>query len=236
MPPALHEGDIDMHIQYGLKDTIADMMMNGEGLSMSETLQILAASVCVGIYIFFIYKAFSRSQFYSKDLNVSMAGMTVVTAAIMIAMQSNLIVSLGMVGALSIVRFRTAVKSPLDLLYLFWAISAGIITGVGLLPLALILCAVMTLMIFLLSLIPSSRAPGLLVIRMKQDGNQEKIRAIIHDTTRGAKEQSVMIRNGECEMIYQIPANKQDELLKVLQKQKGILSLNWLEHHGEIRG
>lgn len=102
-------------------------------------------------------------------MNITIAGMPIIVAAIMIAMQSNLLVSLGMVGALSIVRFRNALKNPLDLLYLFWAISTGIIIGVGLYTLALVLSLIMTILLFTVDKIPNTKAPDLLVLRGIQE-------------------------------------------------------------------
>ena len=112
-----------------------------------------------------VYKLSSKSAFYSRDLNVTLAGMPIIVAAIMIAMQSNLLVSLGMVGALSIVRFRNAVKNPMDLLYLFWSISAGIIAGVGLYLLSFVLCIVLTILLLVLDMVPNAKVPDLLVLR-----------------------------------------------------------------------
>lgn len=125
-----------MSVKEVIKTSVYESLAGGTGLHFGEVCVILILSFAIGGYIFFVYKSFSKSAFYSKDLNVTLAGMSIVVAAIMIAMQSNLLVSLGMVGALSIVRFRTAVKNPIDLLYLFWSISAGIICGVGLYVLA----------------------------------------------------------------------------------------------------
>jgi len=112
-----------------IKNSVYESLGGGTNLSARSILLLIAIAALVGLYIFAVYKLSSKSAFYSKDLNVTMAGMPIIVAAIMIAMQSNLLVSLGMVGALSIVRFRNAVKNPIDLLYLFWSISAGIIVG-----------------------------------------------------------------------------------------------------------
>ena len=96
---------------------------------------------------------------------LAMAGLPLIVAVIMIAMQSNLLVSLGMVGALSIVRFRNAVKNPIDLLYLFWSISVGIIVGIGLYLLGIVLSILMTLLLLVLNIVPNGKTPELLVLR-----------------------------------------------------------------------
>lgn len=114
-----------------IKNSIYKALGGGTGLTSKTVVFILLMACLIGVYIFFVYKMSGKPGFYSKDLNITLCGMPVIIAAIMIAMQSNLLVSLGMVGALSIVRFRNAVKNPMDLLYLFWSISAGIAAGFG---------------------------------------------------------------------------------------------------------
>ena len=154
-----------MSIKDVIKNSVYESLGGGTNLSVKGILLLLVIAALVGLYIFAVYKFSSKSAFYSKDLNVTLAGMPIIVAAIMIAMQSNLLVSLGMVGALSIVRFRNAVKNPMDLLYLFWSISAGIIVGVGLYMLSFVLCIVMTVLLLALDLVPNAKAPDLLVLR-----------------------------------------------------------------------
>ena len=94
----------------------------------------MGLALALGLYIFLIYKKTFNGVMYSQSFGVSLIGMTLVTTLIILAVTSNVVLSLGMVGALSIVRFRTAIKEPIDIVYLFWAISAGIVLGAGLLP------------------------------------------------------------------------------------------------------
>ena len=96
----------------------------------------MGLALALGLYIFLIYKKTFNGVMYSQSFGVSLIGMTLVTTLIILAVTSNVVLSLGMVGALSIVRFRTAIKEPIDIVYLCWAISAGIVLGAGLLPLA----------------------------------------------------------------------------------------------------
>lgn len=127
-----------MSIKDVIKNSVYESLGGGTNLSARSILLLIAIAALVGLYIFAVYKLSSKSAFYSKDLNVTMAGMPIIVAAIMIAMQSNLLVSLGMVGALSIVRFRTAIKEPLDIAFLFWAIAVGIVLAAGMIPLAVL--------------------------------------------------------------------------------------------------
>lgn len=182
-----------------------------------------------------VYKLTRKATFFSKDTGFTIAGMPVVIAAIMIAMQSNLIVSLGMVGALSIVRFRNAVKNPLDILYLFWSISAGIICGVGLKVLALFLCVVMTVLLLVLDLIPNSKASSVLVLRsLDENVDWNIVNKEIHKYSQNCKQKSKSIRNGETEVIYELTTSKETELLNKL-KECHISQINFLAHDGEFR-
>ena len=128
-------------------------------LSLSEMILIFAITLIFALYIYFIYRIFARKNFYNKSFNISLAATAMITAAVIITIQSSIVVSLGMVGALSIVRFRTAVKDPLDLVFMFWALAIGIICGVGLFHLAGILSVVVTAMIFVLDKFPAAQAP-----------------------------------------------------------------------------
>ena len=130
-----------------------DMIKNSvlESFSSDITPQriiiVLLAALVLGLYVFVIYRMAVNNEFYSKDFNRTLVLMAVVTAGIVLAIQSNLVISLGMVGALSIVRFRTAVKDPLDLLYLFWSITTGITAGAGMYALTLVAAVIMIIMI-----------------------------------------------------------------------------------------
>ncbi|MBQ8665697.1 MAG: DUF4956 domain-containing protein, partial [Lachnospiraceae bacterium] len=147
-----------------------DMIKNSvlESFSSDITPQriiiVLLVALVLGLYVFVIYRMAVNNEFYSKDFNRTLVLMAVVTAGIVLAIQSNLVISLGMVGALSIVRFRTAIKSSIDLFFLFWAISIGIICGAGLYLLALMLSIIVTVGLFVTNVMASPIGLGLLVM------------------------------------------------------------------------
>lgn len=117
------------------KDVFKNSFMNSVNmadLSVSQIVTIFGVTLLFALYIFFIYRILTRKNFYNKSYNTALAAVALITAAVIITIQSSIVVSLGMVGALSIVRFRTAVKDPLDLVFMFWALAIGIICGVGL--------------------------------------------------------------------------------------------------------
>ena len=218
-----------------IKSSIYESLGGGTGLSAVNIIQIMIIACLIGIYIFYVYKLSSKSAFYSKDLNITLAGLVIVVAAIIIAMQSSLIVSLGMVGALSIVRFRNAVKNPIDLLYLFWAISAGIICGVGLWMLAVLLCVIMTALLLILESLPNSKAPSLLIISFDAGFDIEAILQTVKKECKVFKEKSRSAGKGGTEVIVEVKTTKKDELLKSLLKEQSIREVNFLSYDGESR-
>lgn len=225
-----------MSVKDVIKNSVYESLGGGTGLSAYSIVLILLAACMIGIYIFMIYKTSSKAAFYSRDLNVTLAGLTVVVAAIMIAMQSNLLVSLGMVGALSIVRFRNAVKNPLDLLYLFWSISAGIICGVGLYLLAVIFCIAMTALLMLLEKVPNAKASALLVLKSSsKEIDWENVRNIIGKYSKYWKEKSRSIKNGDTEVIIELKTSKEEAILKELTELNCFRQMNFLSHDGELR-
>lgn len=225
-----------MSVKDVIKNSVYQSLGGGAAMSVKTVFLILTAACLIGIYIFLVYKLSSRSAFYSKDLNITMAGMPVVVAAIMIAMQSNLLVSLGMVGALSIVRFRNALKNPLDLLYLFWAISAGIITGVGLYTLALVLSFIMTILLILTERMPGTKAPELLVLR-GTDANidYDSLYHVIRSHCSYYKEKARSTQNGETELIIEIRTKEKEPLLQEIGGKNVFSQINCISHDGELR-
>lgn len=219
-----------------IKSSVYENIAGGSTLTTSSILLILATAALIGIYIYAVYKLSSKAAFYSRDLNITIAGLPVIVAAIMVAMQSNLIVSLGMVGALSIVRFRNAVKNPLDLLYLFWTISAGIICGVGLKLLAVILCVMMTVLILALQLVPNSKGSAILILKTKDENTDwEEINNLLKTYAKYVKEKSNSYRYGETEVIFELKTSNQTELLASLKEHKELQQINFLDHDGEYR-
>ena len=139
------------------KDIFKKSFLEGYASAEITTLTIVTAlgiACALALYIFIVYRVVTRKTFYSKNFNITLAGITVITAALILTMQSSVVLSLGMVGALSIVRFRTAIKDPMDLMFLFWSISVGIICGAGLAQVAVILSVVLTLGILILDQMP----------------------------------------------------------------------------------
>lgn len=150
-----------------------------QDLTLGRILLSLGLAFAIGLFIYFVYKRTFRGVLYSHTFNISLIAITMTTALVIMAVTSNVVLSLGMVGALSIVRFRTAVKDPMDLVFLFWAIGIGIVTGAGLSMLAVIGSAVIGLVLFLLSRAPSGESPYLLVVQAVTEEADADVRAVL---------------------------------------------------------
>lgn len=216
-----------------IKKSVLEGFSSGE-LSTTRVVTSLAMAVLMGLFIYFVYRTTARGGFYNRSLNKSLAVLPVITAGIMLAMQSNLVISLGMVGALSIVRFRNAVKDPIDLTYLFWSISVGIITGTGLLKLAILLSLTATSLLVLLDLMPTIRSPYLLVVSGELDAEQALMSSVKEYCPR-AKVRSRNVSKKGLEWIIEIQLKDENALLKHLSRIEGIFSMNLLCHDGDVR-
>jgi uncharacterized membrane protein YhiD involved in acid resistance len=150
----------------------------------------LGSSFLIGMFIFFIYRKTFRGVVYSYNYNITFVLMAMITTLIIMTISTNIVLSLGMVGALSIVRFRTAVKDPLDIVYMFWAISAGIASGARLYPVAIIGSIVFGLTLIWLSRKKVIEQPYLLIIRHSAEATVQ-LRAILRKTPYSLKSKSI---------------------------------------------
>lgn len=220
------------------KDAIKNSVLSGfqdNSLSTVHIVTTFAVAALLGLFIYFIYRVTSRSGFYNRGFNKSLATLPVITTAIMLAMHGNLIISLGMVGALSIVRFRNAVKDPADLTFLFWSITVGIVTGSRQFELAFMLCMVMTAMILLLDLLPTFRSPLLLVVSGEPGMSEKELFSSIREFCPRMKVRSRNITKSGTEWILEVQVKNESSLAERVAAVNGVFSLNLLSHDGEVR-
>ena len=219
------------------KDIIKQSILENftSNITPEKVIIVLLASLIFGVYIFFVYRATINNEFYSKDFNRVLTLMTVVTAGVVLAISANIVISLGMVGALSIVRFRTAVKSPMDLLFLFWAISVGIITGAGLYLLACVLCLIVTIAIYVLSLLSSPTSLGLLVVRCNNLEVCETADKLIREYTKFARIKNRTVSKNSVEIIYEIKTKNETALETALSNIAEINEFAFMNFDRETR-
>lgn len=221
----------------GFKDVLKKSFLEGftvTELSTTSIVLVFVLTACLGIYIFAIYHVVSRKAFYSKSFNISLVALALVTAAIILTIQSSVVISLGMVGALSIVRFRSAIKDPMDLVFLFWAISVGIICGAGLFKIAIIVSVIITVVILGLEMIPTVKAPLLLVVNATDcDMDTVIIDTIKKYTKRYAVKSHNITKNG-MDMIIELRMKEGQVLVKEIAKMEKINMVSLLSHDGEV--
>ncbi len=205
-------------------------------LSTAKIITTLLITFLIAVYIFFVYKKITKSAFYFKNFSVSMAIISVVTAGIILAMQSSIVISLGMVGALSIVRFRTAIKDPMDLLFLFWSIGTGIICGAGLYKIAIILAVLVTVGILILDMLPARISPYLLIINADTKEVEDEITDTVKKLAGAYKLKSKNITKDGMDLILEVKVGKEKELVDRLSGMKGITAVSLLAHDGEVKG
>jgi len=166
--------------------------------SFLDTAVALALSFAVGLFILFIYRKAYRGVMYSQSFATSLMGLTMVTSLVILAVTSNIILSLGMVGALSIVRFRTAVKEAMDIVFLFWAIGVGIVIGAGLIPLAVFGSILIGLILWLFSSRKVRETPYILVLSCEDDEAEKRAMAVVTKSTTkfSVKSKSVSAASG----------------------------------------
>lgn len=191
-------------------------------------------SFAIGLFIFYVYKRTFAGVMYSASFGVSIMAMTLITTLIILAVTSNIVLSLGMVGALSIVRFRTAVKEPLDIAFLFWEISAGIVVGAGLIPLAVIGSIFIGIILFVFVNKKSSDTPYIVVLNLDNDKAENECMDIIKEKTKKSliKAKTVSINGIELTVevrLLDMSAKLLNELLTI----KGVNNACLVSYNGE---
>lgn len=219
-------------------DVIKKSILQGFSITDIPTIQIvitLGITFLIALYIFWIYRLVNKTALYDKSFHVSMAIISVITAGIIIAMQSSIVISLGMVGALSIVRFRTAIKNPMDLLFLFWSIGVGIICGAGLFEIALIVSLMVTVGIFLLEFMPENKKPYLLIINGSRELDEMVLTELIKKHARFVKVKSRNLKKNSVDYIFEVHTRQEKELLDDLSAVEAVAQMSLLSHEGEVR-
>ena len=218
-------------------NTLLDALAGGwsKPIGAMEVLVALCMASLIALYIYLVYILFTRRTFYSKDFNITLACVTLITAGLVAAIQSSLLVTLSVGGALSIIRFRTAIKSPIDLMFLFWSIACGIMCGTGVSGFAMMLSVFLTVIIIVLSKLPFLKAPEILIIDAKSYANTDEIIDIIKEECSyySIKSKSVSISNNDMTVEFK-SKNDSRNLVDRIAQIRGVESVSALEHNGDV--
>lgn len=210
---------------------------NIASFSIMDTAIAMVLAFCIGLFIFMVYKKTFNGVLYSTSFGVSLMAMTLITTFVILAVTSNVVLSLGMVGALSIVRFRTAVKEPLDIAYLFWAIASGIVLGAGMIPLAVI----GTVLIGVLMLVFVNRKPGespyIVVVRCENEAAEQACMKEMKDATRKQVVKSKTVSKEGIEFTVEVRLQQMaTEFVNRLTEIEGVQNAVLVSYNGDYAG
>ncbi|MCL2697627.1 MAG: DUF4956 domain-containing protein [Oscillospiraceae bacterium] len=209
-----------------------EIMSSHESLSPERALTALGTALICGIVIYFVYRFFYRGIVFSENYNILLVLVTVVTAFIINTISANIVLSLGMVGALSIVRFRSAVKDPLDIGFLFWGIAAGVTSGAGLYPAAMLGTAFIAATYILLTLFKKQKKSYLLIIRYGAQA-EDGVNALLTCASYKLKNKTRTGESVELTIEIKVRRNNADAVEKY-QAVAGVETVTLLEYSGEF--
>lgn len=199
-----------------------------------EIFLVLFITTVLALYIFCIYRVLTRKTFYNKSFNIALAALALITAGVILTIQSSIVVSLGMVGALSIVRFRTAIKDPMDLVFLFWAISVGIICGARLYVIGVVVSVFVTILLFALDKMPVAKTPKILVVNADGMDAEDRILEVVGRFAGYYKVKSRSLSAQQLDMVVELRVKEEKELVMGISGLEGIHSVSLLAHDGEV--
>ncbi len=215
----------------------SSFLENVTGVSILDMAVALILAFGIGLFIFLVYKKTYTGVMYSSSFGVTLIALTMITTVVILAVTSNVVLSLGMVGALSIVRFRTAIKEPLDIAFLFWSIAVGIVLAAGLIPLAVIGSVIIGLILILFVNKKSHFNPFILVITC--DGHESELRAkeFIDNQTRRCVVKSKTAQKGSVELNLEIRLKDDNtDFINALSDMEGVSSAVLVSYNGEYMG
>lgn len=188
----------------------------------------------MGLFIFFVYKKTYTGVMYSAGFGVSLIAMTLITTLIILAVTSNIILSLGMVGALSIVRFRTAIKEPMDIAFLFWSIAAGIVLGAGLLPLAILGSAFIGVILVVFVNKKSVDSPYILIINSENEASEDEILRQITQSVKRHNVKSKTISDSGMEVTLEVRLKESStKFVGAVKSVPGVRSAALVSYNGD---
>lgn len=203
-------------------------------LSTTSIIMALLITAVIAVYIFAVYRVVCRKAFYSRSFAISLPVIAMITASVIIAVQSSIVISLGMVGALSIVRFRTAVKDPMDLAFLFWSISVGIICGATLYEVAAEASILITLVMLGLHYVPNAKPALILLVNGTGVEVQEEVKQVLEENTSWYKIKSRNVSASGMDMIVELKTKQEDILTQKILAVPGVENATLMTHDGEV--
>ncbi len=226
-----------MSVKDMIKKSVLESAVYNQSMASGTYVTIVVdmiVALIIGYIIYKIYKRFFAGVVYSRFFAVTLIGMTVLTCMVTLAISTNIVISLGMVGALSIVRYRTAIKEPLDIMYLFWAITEGITIGASMYILASIGMLVMLIVVIGMSKMKENRGAFVMIVHLNDDAAKEKILDVLKSYVYSVK--NSILREDTTELTIQIDMNKDDGIAEKVRAISGVNDVALIQYNGEYHG
>ena len=212
----------------------SSFLENVNAIPLFDMVLAMVLAFAVGLFIFFIYKKCYAGVMYSASFGVTLIGLTMVTALVILAVTSNIVLSLGMVGALSIVRFRTAIKEPSDIVFLFWAIAAGIVLAAGLIPLAIFGSLLIGLVLLIFSQHKGFDRPYILVVHCDDSAAEAAAREFVAGRVKKLSLKSKSVAPGAIELNYEVRLKDSDStFINELAEKPGVSHTVMVSYNGD---
>lgn len=215
----------------------SSFLENVSSISVLDMLLTIVLSFGIGVFIYLIYKKTYRGVMYSEGFGTTLIAMTMITSIVILAVTSNVVLSLGMVGALSIVRFRTAIKDPLDIAFLFWSIGVGIILAAGMIPLAVIgsVCIGLILLVFVNK--DTNSHPYMVVLSCKDHAAETKAKEFLAQNVTRTKVKSKSAVKGAIELNMEVRLKDDNtDFINTLSELPGVNSAVLVSYNGDYMG
>jgi uncharacterized membrane protein YhiD involved in acid resistance len=215
----------------------SNFLENVTSVSMFDMVLAIILAFGIGLFIFFVYKKTFSGVMYSSSFGVTLVALTMITTVVILAVTSNVVLSLGMVGALSIVRFRTAIKEPLDIAFLFWSIAAGIVLAAGMIPLAVFGSAMIGILLLVFANRKSYANPYIVVVSCADHDSEVKVKEFLEKQVKRVVVKSKTARKGVVELNLEIRMkNDNTDFINTLADMDGVNSAVLVSYNGEYMG
>lgn len=215
----------------------SNFLANVTSVTILDMFLALALSFAIGLFIFLVYKKTYAGVMYSSSFGVTLIAMTMISTFVILAVTSNVVLSLGMVGALSIVRFRTAIKEPMDIAFLFWSIAAGIVLAAGMIPLAVIGSVIIGIIILVFANRKSHTNPYIVVLQCENHESETKATGFLKEHTCRMNVKSKSVQKGAIELNLEIRLkNGTTDFINDLAGMEGVRNAVLVSYNGDYMG
>ena len=215
----------------------SSFLENINSVSILDMAIALLLAFGLGLFIFLVYKKTYQGVMYSSSFGVTLIALTMITTVVILAVTSNVVLSLGMVGALSIVRFRTAIKEPLDIAFLFWSIAVGIVLAAGMIPLAVIGSVIIGVILLIFVNRKSHCNPYIIVVQCADHNSETRVKDFLTGQVQRCVVKSKSVQRGSIELNMEIRLKDDNtDFINTLSEIGGVTSAVLVSYNGEYMG